>query len=385
VAAGRVAEFDGQPRAGDALVDLAGAFVYPGLINAHDHLELNNFPRLKWQERHANARDWRAGFQPRFKTDPRLIEPMAVPLDDRLLLGGLKNLLSGVTTVVQHNPLHPALRRRDYPVRVLRRYRWSHSLLVDGDDAVASSYRQTPGDWPWIIHAAEGTDAEAAAEFGRLERLGCVGANTVLVHGVLLGSTDRAHLLERGGGLIWCPSSNEFMLGTTAVVGDLAGAGRVALATDSRLTGARDLLSELKCAAAIGQADSAALFRMVTTDAAALLRLPQAGRLAPGTPADLFVLPAQLDNAFENLIAAERSSVSLVMVGGQALYGERALIPNVLVSAQQAAPVVLDGLPKWLSASLAKRLWTNRAQEPGLARDRTVAEAPLEMMSGVRS
>ena len=34
------------------VVDLDEAVVLPGLINAHDHLELNSFPRLKWRPRY---------------------------------------------------------------------------------------------------------------------------------------------------------------------------------------------------------------------------------------------------------------------------------------------------------------------------------------------
>ena len=244
-----------------------------------------------------------------------MIEPLRVPLNDRLLLGGIKNLVSGATTVCHHNPLHPALRRRTFPVRVAQHFGWSHSLQVDGAEAVARAYRATPGGWPWIIHAAEGTDAEAAGELGRLEVLGCLGANTVLVHGVGLSADDRAHLAAQGGGLIWCPSSNLFMLGATAKVGALSQAGRVALGSDSRLSGERDLLAELQCAAQTGQVSAAGLFDMVTTRAAALLRLPFAGRLEPGLPADLVVLPARQADPFDNLIAADRSALSLVMIG----------------------------------------------------------------------
>jgi cytosine/adenosine deaminase-related metal-dependent hydrolase len=374
--AGRVAALGGPPPSGSRVVDLEGAFVYPGLINAHDHLELNNFPRLKWQERHTNARDWIAGFPPRFKTDPRLSEPLRVPLNDRLFLGGLKNLLSGVTTVCHHNPLHPALRRCGFPVRVVRHYGWSHSLLVDGEAAVARAYRATPRGWPWIIHAAEGVDAEAATELGRLDALGCLGANTVLVHGVGLSAADRTRLVGQGGGLIWCPSSNLFMLSATAQVGELAQAGRVALGSDSRLSGERDLLGELRCAATTGQVSPVALFDMVTTRAADLLRLPDAGRLAPGLPADLLVLPARLPDPFENLITAKRSDLSLVMIGGEALYGARVLAAQLFTNSREAVPVLVDGKPKWLRRGLAQRLWANAAQEPGLLPDPAAQPAP---------
>ncbi len=242
--------------------------------------------------------------------------------------------------------------------------------MVDGDEAVARAQRNTPGDRPWIIHAAEGTDAEAAGELGHLEALGCLGANTVLVHGVGLRNDDRARLMARGGGLIWCPSSNLFMLGATAEVGVLAQGGRVALGSDSRLSGERDLLGELRCAAQTGQVGSAALLDMVTTRAADLLRLPFAGRLEPGAPADLIVLPARRTDPFENLLAAERSELLLVMIGGEALYGDPWLVPGLLGTHSEATAVIVDGSAKWLRHELAQRLWANGAQEPGLVPDR---------------
>ena len=60
------------PQRGDLVVDLDEAVVLPGLINAHDHLELNSFPRLKWRPQYANVREWIADFQPRFASDPAL-------------------------------------------------------------------------------------------------------------------------------------------------------------------------------------------------------------------------------------------------------------------------------------------------------------------------
>ena len=91
-------------------------------------------------------------------------------LADRVWVGGLKNVLSGVTTVCHHNPLHRPLRSR-FPVRVVRRFGMSHSLQIDGA-RVAAAYRDTPPNWPWIIHAAEGVDEEAEREVGTAGRDG---------------------------------------------------------------------------------------------------------------------------------------------------------------------------------------------------------------------
>lgn len=350
-----------QPRT-EPTLDLEGAFLYPGLINAHDHLELNNFPRLKWRACYPNAREWIADFQPRFHTDPALIGPMSAPLADRLFIGGIKNLLSGVTTVAHHNPLHTPLRRACFPVRVLQRYGWSHSLLVDGEAKVVRTYRHTPRGWPWFIHAAEGTDAEAQGELERLERLGCLGPRTVLVHGVGLRAEDCDTLIERGGGLVWCPSSNHFMLGGTADVRALAQAGRAALGSDSRLSGARDLLEELKCAAQTGQVNALTLFEMVTVNAASLLNLKDAGRLAPGLPADGFVLPRLSADPYENLLLAQRRDIQLALVAGRPRWGAPTLKPRGL----KTHAFCLDGEPKWMELNLARRLRVCSIDEPGV-------------------
>src|SRR6476620_699234 len=39
-------------------IDLDGYTIFPGLINAHDHLELNHYPRSKFRERYDNASEW---------------------------------------------------------------------------------------------------------------------------------------------------------------------------------------------------------------------------------------------------------------------------------------------------------------------------------------
>ena len=43
------------PHRGDTVIDVDGAFVLPGLVNAHDHLELNHYGRQKFRDRYDNV------------------------------------------------------------------------------------------------------------------------------------------------------------------------------------------------------------------------------------------------------------------------------------------------------------------------------------------
>jgi cytosine/adenosine deaminase-related metal-dependent hydrolase len=364
----RIAALDVGPEPADAVIDLEGDRLLPGLINAHDHLQLNSLPDHETPKFYRHARDWIAEVDGRRRTDPQFEAGVSVARDERLLLGGLKNLLSGVTTVAHHDPLYPWLTQAGYPISVVRDYGWSHSLYIDGERSVAESKRATPAAWPWIVHAAEGQDAEAAAEFERLDALGCIGQNTILIHGIALDPAQRARLAAAGGALVWCPSSNLRLFGKTAEVSDLISKRRVALGTDSRLSGSRDLLDELRLAAGLGGLAEGALAGLVTDVSASILRLPDRGALRPGLRADLLVLPAKTQ-----LADATRSDVRLVMIEGNARYGDA----DYMCASSSAGwtPVAVDGVPKMLDGNLVKLLASASTIEPGLEMARVTGRA----------
>jgi cytosine/adenosine deaminase-related metal-dependent hydrolase len=363
---GRIAAINSPPRKHDLIIDGQGGLLIPGLINAHDHLELNTFKRLKYRDSYIHSVQWIEDIEARFDSDPDLVGPRNQPLTDRLWVSALKNLLSGVTTVCHHNPLYRPL-RRNYPIRVVRDYNFHHSLFK-GDNPGAS-YKKTKPHHPWIIHLAEGIDDIAAAEFDRLDALGAVGPNTVLVHGVGLTATQRQTLIERGGGLIWCPGSNNFMFGQTAQVEELAEAGKLALGSDSRLSGEFDLLNELKVAAKSGQLSPQGLFQTVTTGAARVLRLPNDGRgqLVVGGLADLVLLPPPTnDDYFAHLLSLSRSQLDLVMVGGKPLAGSPQMQSLFEATKTKYTPVVVDGVEKLMARRVASRLEKSSMQESGV-------------------
>lgn len=362
----RIVALNDPPEKKDVIIDGGGGVLIPGLINAHDHLELNNFKRLKYRDRYSHSLAWIEDIEARFDSDPDLIEPRRHPLAERLLIGLLKNLLSGVTTVCHHNPFYRPLHKNER-IRIVKEYGFCHSLFR-GDDP-GRSYRRTNRTYPWLIHLAEGTDAAAEAEFAELDRRGLLQENTVLVHGVGLTAEQRQALAERGGGLVWCPGSNDFLFGQTAQVRELAAAGKLALGSDSRLTGEFDLLHELQMAHRSGQLSPQSLFRAVTTDAARILRLRHGGRgqITVGGAADLVLLPPlKRADGYAEIFSLERSQLELVMLEGKPLVTSEPFAPLFAAARIRAAPVMVDGVVKWLPRRLAARLKRARLSEPGL-------------------
>jgi cytosine/adenosine deaminase-related metal-dependent hydrolase len=273
----------GSNGSADHAIDLSGYMILPGLINAHDHLEFNLFPRLGAGP-YPNATSWaRDIYRP---GESPVNEQLRISKPVRLAWGGIKNLAAGATTVLHHNRYDP-LFREDFPVKVVERYGWSHSLAFSRD--VASDRAATPPGGAFFVHACEGTDSAAAGEIFRLDAAGVLGPSTVIVHGVALDRKGAALLKATGGSLVWCPTSNLFTLGRTLSRDVLCSDIPIALGTDSALTGLGDLIDEIAAARRMVSAER--VYAMVTSAAARILGLTAGeGTLRDGGAADLLIV-----------------------------------------------------------------------------------------------
>ena len=249
-------------------LDLSGLQILPGLINAHDHLHFALFPRLG-SGPYANATEWaRDIYHP--ERDP-IRQHLLVPKHLRLIWGGLRNLVSGVTTVSHHDSHHPVFDAH-FPVRVTKGIGWAHSLVFSAD--VRARFDATHSNVPFVIHLGEGTDASAGEEVFRVRELGALDSRTVLVHAVGLTPAGWDLVRTARASVIWCPRSNLFTLGRTLSTEALEGIP-IALGTDSSLTTEGDLLDELDHIDQVASIDEALRVNLVTTTAARILRLPQ--------------------------------------------------------------------------------------------------------------
>lgn len=340
VAGARIAEPDARA---DATLLLGDGHLRPGLINGHDHLHRNHYPRLG-SGPYRTAYEWGRDIHERCAGE--IARARALDRSDALWFGALKNLLGGATTVVHHDRVEADF-GIGFPVRVAP-VRNAHSVGLDPAglrEEVERRARDADGG-PFCIHLAEGTGMEDAGEIEALDRLGLVNRSLLGVH--LVGA-DRAGVerLERAGaGAVWCPTSNFFLFDRTAPRALFDSGVDVLLGSDSLLTGAGTLLDELRFAAGLGCLSQPRLLDAVGATAARRLGLPDPS-MSPGAPADLVLLR-------RSVLVARPRDVALVMVGGKTWLADEDLADAFDPDAGPLEGLMVGGVRKRVPARLVQ-------------------------------
>lgn len=344
-------------------VDLSGYTLYPGLINAHDHLEFALYPRLG-EPPYGNATDWAHDIQSHFRDV--INAHQQVPKAVRLWWGALRNLLCGVTTVCHHNPFHQVFEEPNFPIRVITEFGWGHSLAFAED--LANAYSETPSSYPFVLHACEGIDAMACSEFAQLEKMKLINDRTVIVHGLAMTRSEVDILNRCGGSLISCPSSNQFLFLGTPSSDHLDLIRRLAIGSDSPLTAIGDLLDEVGFCNQQLLLSAEKLFDCVTREPARILHLRYgSGHLLPGFPADIFAVRDSTLPPAEHLATLSWRDVELVIVNGSIRLASIDMLERL--PSQLSRPLsclLIDGVPRWIDAPI-KTLFQSTAEILGTA------------------
>ena len=340
----------GGAAGGDAEVDLEGRFLLPALVNAHDVLDLSTLPPLG-RPPYASLYEWTRAAE---EDLARLAPALAVPLVDRLFLGGLRNLLAGVAAVLHHHPDHRSLAQASFPVRVQRRYGFAHSPGLTA--ALRRTYRTSDRRVPWLVRAAEGVrpgPAGGARRAGGGERAAAEHRDRAR-H----GARARGRASPGGGpGLArLVPRERPPPLRPDGALRRAAGGGvSVGLGSDAPSAGARDALSNLAAARREGVLDDAALLRLATRDSAAVARLAPGG-FEDGAPADLLAVDSP--SACSRATASRSRSCSC---GARSRTASRR---SSRQAGRAAVAISVDGGRRALAEPLARRLATILRRHP---------------------
>ncbi len=327
--AGRIAAVTNHsPGVGEGIL-LKQSLAFPGLINSHDHLELNNFP-FSSTGRHPNYRNWAQDVQSNFQS--AIEEVTAIPLPLRYTWGVIKNLVCGITTVVQHG----AVVHGPWPISVLTP-RSLHSVAFE------PSWRRKIllGRSPVVIHLGEGVDVTARREVQQLIKSNVFKRKIVAVHGIALQKEEAKQLQA----LIWCPDSNRRLYGQTAKVNELRHHLLLLFGTDSTLSAHWDIWTHLRHARTTQMLKDESLLSALTTEPADCWGLSDCGRLAPGQAADLVVVRKKTADPWEAFFQTTPGDVLLVIKSGHPVLMDASLYQG------QAGywPAAVEGMVKYLA------------------------------------
>ncbi|MCA9632977.1 MAG: amidohydrolase family protein [Myxococcales bacterium] len=256
--------------------------------------------------------------------------------------GELKGMIAGTTSIVglpaaTNYPCVASLSRSiDVKQNDLPDDKIQASSL--GPPADATSYCTNYSDGTtdaFLVHAGEGVDATALAEWDDLNTLGnpvgcLIDPKTTVTHGTAFTKTQFDVMGAVGMKLTWSPASNVALYGKTTDIPTALDSGvLVSIAPDWSMGGSQNLLDELRFADNWDNSrwndrlSPEDLVRMATVNAAEVLGLQDVlGSIKVGLKADLFVIGGDTSRPFDSVLAATPRDVRLVMVGGRALFGD---------------------------------------------------------------
>jgi len=262
---GRIIANDASPAAGISVDDV---IVFPGLINSHEHLEFSLYPQLG-DPPYVDVDEWARSVHQRYASIVARVE--AVSPDIRRYWGLLKNLTSGVTTVMDHaNPRGNST--YELPMRTIRPFRFVHR--ADTRWAwLRARYSRGPG--PMVFHVGEGTSAAVRRRSGQFLRRSKARGPLIGVHGISLDAQSARYL----DALVWCPVSNLFLFDQTADVASLKETTTILFGTDSGISAHGTIWDHLRVARECGGLSDMELLNSVTTTAMLAWGLASSGDL----------------------------------------------------------------------------------------------------------
>jgi cytosine/adenosine deaminase-related metal-dependent hydrolase len=312
----------------DLSLDFPDAEMRPGLINAHEHLHRNHYGRLGAPP-YPNAYFWAYDIQDRYRD--HIADRRTMPRHEALRIGAWKNLFAGVTGVVHHDAWESDF-DAGFPLRVIK-VRSADSLGMAPDLAMSDDGA------PFCLHLSEGVDRVAADEVRIADTRDLLGPDLIAVHGVGIDADGVARFRNSGSALVWCPSSNHFLFGRTAPEALLSEGLDVLIGSDSLLTGAGDLLDELRYAKSLGLLDDERLENSVGAVAARRLGVAMP-TLEIGARADLIVLA-------KPLLSASTEDVLLVIADGVPRVAHPDIAPRLNRIAPHGAPMRIGSVTRW--------------------------------------
>ena len=361
--------------AGASLITITNAYVFPGFLDAHNHVAYNFLPKWIPPKLYKNRSQWQAAQSYKeFKKPYNELKDNKGLFCEMLKYGEIKALISGVTTIQGTSPgsacVKTLIRNAENQNELGLDARHVRTYILDIgnfdgsiDPAVTKSF---------VVHIAEGIDEKSRKEFDTLKQKGLLTAQTAIIHGTALGAAEFQQMAKAGAKLIWSPQSNLALYGqTTNIKLALEHGVAVSLGVDWNPSGSNHIFDELRVAAEVDQEEFGGvlkgldLVKMITSNPARALGLEaHLGRLAAGLKADITVVGLKDADPGQSLLKSHLNDVQMVWLGGELLYGDAAAVQRI--KPDQCEPLAVLGAKK--------RICVKDSKDPVEKSNQTLAE-----------
>lgn len=335
------------------------AIAFPGLINSHDHLDFNSFPPLG-NAIYDNYVTWGDDIHLQNKTEIEAV--LKIPKALRVQWSLYKNLLNGITTVVQHGENFPV---SNTLVDVFQDCHAIHSVRLEKRWKLKLN-KPRKDDWPIVIHIGEGTDADAAKEINELIRWNLLRKKLIGIHGVAMNKEQAKHF----NALVWSPDSNYFLLDKTADIPALKPIVPILFGTDATLTGSWSIWKQLRIAANTKMASAQDLYDMLTATPAKIWGFKHKGYLSKGAVADIVIAENKDNTDFDTtFINTNPENILLVMHHGYIRLFDESMhhqLNSLQYDLRAFTRIKVNGRVKYVFGNLAELMQQIRNYNPGI-------------------
>ncbi len=329
-------------------INFPDCVAYPGLINSHEHLDFNCFQPLG-NKIYNNYTEWGSHIHNVYKEEINAV--LKIPQELRTRWGMYKNLLAGVTTVVNHGPV---LKTDDSLITVHQEEQCLHSVKFEKFWKWKLN-NPLKKNKPCVIHIGEGTNNESSKEIDELLKWNLLTRELIGIHGVAM-NTKQAQKFKA---LAWCPESNHYLLNTTADIKNLKENTAIVFGTDSTLTGNWNIWQHLRFAANLQQVSNETLFEMVTKTAAGVWGM-NSGEIRKNKNADIIIVKNKKEVSFYDLFfETNPEDMMMVIHKGKIRMFDPVLYAQLQKTNFNAAdynPVNINGTVKYVTGNLPKLL-----------------------------
>jgi hypothetical protein len=287
-------------------LDLNGAIAFPGLINSHDHLEFNLFPKLG-NKIYEDYVEWGNDIH---EKNNKIIETIKkVPYELRFKWGLYKNLLCGVTTVAHHG-IGIVYKIKGMP-DIINNYNYLHSIRLESMWKIKLNFLLN--DKPFVLHIGEGTNSYSHKEIIELIKWNIFRKKIIGVHGISLDEKTSNNFIA----LVWCPDSNLFLYNKTANVDKLKNETAILFGSDSTLSSDWNIWNHIRLARSIDNLSDLELYESLSLKAAETWGLHNKGSISENKIADIVISKTYSDDKWNDYYNTNPENIILIIKAGR--------------------------------------------------------------------